>query len=289
MQIVATVNGEEISEKMLSQAVTRYIIQLEEEDENFSPTEENLRYLKVEALNSLIERLMLIQYAKREGIAVGEDEVAKRRTLLRSEYASEEEWEKNLTLFTINKDDLNSEIHNDLLIEKCLDRMFEANIEITENSLKTYYDENEKTMKEPDFFTFYEVQADGSEQAKQAALTLNSDQPVNIIRERLEAEMMELSHYADVPAYKLPPEVLNVLADLKYGQIGTMLIDDTNVVVYKLLQRKIGKPLVYDEIKEKLAKYLIESAKKDLYSLLVNGEMEKADIKYLDMAAITHK
>ena len=89
-------------------------------------------------------------------------------------------------------------------------------------------------------------------------------------------------HEADFPAYQLPEEVYNVLSDLGEDKIGTMVIDDNTIMVYKLLRRLNGKTLVFKEIKESLRNYMGEKGRKEVYSDLVNKLMETAKIEYIN-------
>ncbi len=68
---IVRINGEDITEILLESAVSRYIIQMEEdEDSDFEPTKDNMKFIKTEVLNRLIERTLLLQKAAVEKIEV---------------------------------------------------------------------------------------------------------------------------------------------------------------------------------------------------------------------------
>ncbi|MGA2142500.1 MAG: SurA N-terminal domain-containing protein, partial [Brevinematales bacterium] len=68
MGVIAEINGEQITMEMLDSAVGRYIVQLEEDEEaDFKPTKENMKFIKTEVLNFLMERKLLLKRAMEEG------------------------------------------------------------------------------------------------------------------------------------------------------------------------------------------------------------------------------
>lgn len=291
MSVIAKVNGFEIDDKMLESATTRYIIQMEEEDEEegFEPTEQNLKFIKTESLNYLIERMLLVQLAGKKGFKAAESEVAERVNELRSEYDDDEEWKTNLLQLRVTESGLRDELREDILIEKMLDIAYAEEASFTENDLKNYYEENKRLMREPDYYTFYEVVLDKPENLKLVGGIIESSKDIDRIKDGIAALGLELIDYVNVQSGRLPEEVYNVLTDLEPGKMGTMMLDDTTVVLYKLLKRTTGKELKYVDIKEDLRDYLVENARQEIYYRIVDEEMDKADIVYVDVSMIEKK
>lgn len=290
MSVVVKVNGQEISDSMLEASVARYFVQLEDDETvDFNPTPENMKYIRTESLNYLIERVLFLQLAQKKGIEIDEKEVERRIRLLRSEYENEEEWKANLLALSVKEEDLFQEIHDDLMIENLLEVLYSENIDMDEKALKQFYEENEARMKEPDLFTFYEVGVENVEQVQTAAITINSKIDIDEKEKRLNALGMQFVHHIDIPFTSLPEQVINVLNDLEPGKIGTMILDDQSLVVFQLLKRKIGKKYPFEDIKEHLGQYLKEQGRKETYSLVKNREMDKAEIEYVDLSTIQKK
>ncbi|OHD55813.1 MAG: hypothetical protein A2Y33_14355 [Spirochaetes bacterium GWF1_51_8] len=283
MEIIARVNGEEINSKMLDGAVARYIVQLEEdEDANMDLTPEGMKYLRAEVLNYLIERTVLLQAARKDGLSVSGDEVGGRLSGIRAGFDTEADWENNLLALGSNPEAIKDELAGDILLEKFLGRSYEKSIDITDDGLARYFEENQSRMKEPDLFTFYEVMVSSPAQVTTVATVFSKASDVSEIEEKIRAIDGEFRHEADIPAAQLPEEVYNILSDLEASKVGTMVIDDNTIMVYKLIRKTIGKKLVFSEIKDSLKSYLNASGRKAVYNSLLDGEMEKAKIEYVN-------
>lgn len=290
MFVIVKVNGREITDSMLESSVTRYFVQLEEDEEcDFQPTPENMKYIRAESLNYLIERVLFLQLAERKGIVVEDKDVRYRLNVLRAEYENEEDWRDNLLSVGANEETISQEIHDDLLIERLLESLYSEHLVLDEPSLRKYFEENESRMKEPDLFTFYEVGVENVEQVQTAAIIINSNHDITEKEKRLNALGMQFNHYTDLPSVNLPEEIYNVLNDLEAGKMGTMILDDQSLVVYQLLKRIAGKKFVFEEIKDHLGHYLKEQGKKETYSRVMNEELQNADIEYVDVSVISKK
>jgi hypothetical protein len=279
--VIAKVNGEELTREVVDRAVTRFIIQLEEDDTvSFEPNKENMKYVKTEVMNHLIERMLLLQKAKKDGLDVPLEAVSRNIEMMKSNFGTEDEWKANLTALRIPENTLFDEIKNDMIVEKYLGNHYLKDIQFSEEELKNYYNINERLMKEPDLFSFYEVYANNAAEVKTIHELINKHDDLAQITDELNKIKLELHNHTDVPAYQLPEEVYNVLSDVEVGKIASMQTPDQGMLVYKLTNKIMGKSLMYDDIKEKLAEYLIQNAKTDITNQLIKKEMDQAKIEY---------
>ena len=287
MSIIVKVNGDAITDKMLAKNLGRYIDQQKaDENSDFELTKENLKYVKTETLNYLIERRLLLQEAARKGIAVSREKVGENIAELRLNYETAAQWEARLVKLGVEESELFDEIREDLTTEAFLNDLYSTGINFTEGELKAYYEDNEARMKEPDLFSFYEVFSPSAGNLKAAVPIVQSDDSFEEIETSLKEIGLEVENHVNIPAYSLPAEVLNIVADLEVGKIGTMAIGEGGYVMYKLNRRHIGKKLNYDSIKKRLAEYLIAEGKKEVYADLVGKLMEAADIEYEDVTVL---
>ena len=290
MSVVAIINGKEITEKMLEKAVARYFIQMEEdEDVDFNPTAENMKFLRVESLNFLIERQVLLQLAEKLGMTVDNNIVENRINELRSTFEGEADWQNNLLALRISEEELDDEIRDDLVLELMLESLAKETIDMSDEALRAFFEDNQSRMKEPDLYTFYEVPLDSTEQVNTVAFILQEKSDLGTKKDKMEAFGLKLSHYADIESARMPEQVLNVLSDLEVGKMGTMLIEENQLVLYQLLKFKEGRTFDFDEIKDHLAVYLEQQARKELYAKLVAEQMEVAEIEYNDLSSIKRK
>ncbi len=294
--VVVTVNGESITEAVLDKAVGRYIVQLEEDTEEdpnskFDPNPENLKYVKTEVLNHLIEKTLLLQKARRDGVTVPHEAVARNIEMIRANFKDDQEWKNNLQVLRVQEEDLFEEIRRDMVLEKFLAEQYRESVTFSDEQLRAYYADNEKFMKEPDLFSFYEAYAQTADRVKIVIEEMKKAETLDALEREMKHVGIEFHNHVDVPAYQLPVPVVNVLSDLKPGEIASMQADETagGVLVYKLIGRIVGKKLVFEDIREKLSEYLVRSAKSEVTDRIIKEEMDKAEIRYQDTAYLGKK
>lgn len=141
-------------------------------------------------------------------------------------------------------------------------------------------------MKEPDLYTFHEIYVNGSTGLNEAAYILHNKSDLSELKKDFAARNMEFQHYTDIPASRLPEEIYNVVSDLEIGKIGTMMAGGEQLIVYQLIKKITGKKFEFKDIKHRLKEYLILQGRAEIKSRMVQEEMEKADIRYLDLSTL---
>jgi len=288
-QVVARVNGMEISREAFDDAVARYIVQLEEDSTcDFEPTEDNLKFIKTEVLNQVIDRTLLLQAAENEKTDVSKESILENLKSMRENFEDEEEWKKNLVALHIKEENLYDNIRQDMIIDRYLNDNFNGNLNITNAELKDYYDRNEKFMKEPDLFSFLEIYSENAGEVKLTYKIIEKENSIDLIQKELKSEGLSPHYHSEIPSYNLPAEVFSVLSDLEVGKIGTMPGPDDGIIVYKLTGKVPGQKLIFEDIKEKLAEYLVQASKNESIDKLINAQRDKAVIEYVDADYLKH-
>lgn len=289
MSTIVTVNKEPIESKDLDTAVARYLAQISEDTEtDFEASNDNIKYIRTEVLNFLIERVLLLQLAKTKDIATTDDVIESKISDIKSGYNTEE-WQSSLKQMKIQEDDLFNEIRNDIIMEQLLFAIYNENININDKTLLSYYNENENIMKNPDLFSFYELVMNTKEKVNLAVNIIADSDDIVQIKTRLKAQDIEFTNYTDLPAHQLPTNVINILADVEVGKIATMPSEDDRMVLFKLNNRIKGKKLDFNEIKNHLETSLRHKAQKEVYSQCVTDELDKANIEYIDISYLEQK
>ena len=288
MNLLVKVNGESIHTKDLNDAVTRYIVQLEEDEElAFEPGPENMKYIKTEVLNNLIERRLLLQIAREKKINVSDAAVEKNVQEIMSAYENAQAWENNLLALGTDSKHLFHEIKEDMILEKLKEILTESAVTFNDEDLENYFNEHKAQMKEPDLYTFYEITVASAEEVREVAFLLEQKKDISDLKKDFKARSMEFNHYTDIPETRLPAELLNVLSDLKEGKTGTLMAGENQLIVYRLIGKRTGKQLEFKNIKNKLKNYLMQQGQKETLDKLLDEEMQKAKIEYIDVSALS--
>lgn len=277
---IISVNGTMITDKDIERALIRYIVQLEEDESPYEPTEASLKFLRIEASNALISRVLLLDRAKRKGCVVSEEEVLKEIENIHSRFESKDNWDKNLMLFQLSEEDVHNEVKNDLLIERLID-LEASEEEITDELVTSFYEMNAQFIRDPTLYTFYEISAASKEKLEQIVQCLKTKEEVFEIENYVKEIGETFFHHVDVTEGSIPEAVREILGDLSSQQIGTMLLPEGGYVVYKLLARREGKQYPLTSVKNDLKRYLEHERRVKTYQRILDEEMEKADIRYL--------
>ncbi len=137
-QTVATVNDEVITNQELDQKYSQL------------PDQYKLFITKDAFLDQIINVKLLLQEAKKQGIAVSEIEIESEVNLIRESSPTDEAFEEALKQQNINLEQLKEQLREQLMINKLLNITVISKIEISESQIKSYYQTNEEYFKEND-------------------------------------------------------------------------------------------------------------------------------------------
>lgn len=139
-EVVATINGEEISayDLSVSQEQISAAAQAQGVDLNDPATQQSIRD---QAVDMLVNTELLRQEAESRGLSVSEEEVENRYEALVSEVGGEEILQARMNDFGVTEDVLFRDIHNELLIQKLLDEVFaETEVIVSAEEIQNFYD-----------------------------------------------------------------------------------------------------------------------------------------------------
>ncbi len=142
---VAIVNGMAISDDELNKEVGKALPQTYY---HATLNDEKLAKLKEKALQSLIEKTLLYQYARSQKINVSENEIDDVMKTLAKAYGSKKVLEKAFRQLGFTSKTFRKAIERDEVLKKLYKKEVEVNI--SDDELKAYYDKNRYKFKEPE-------------------------------------------------------------------------------------------------------------------------------------------
>ncbi|WP_299087270.1 peptidylprolyl isomerase [uncultured Metabacillus sp.] len=140
-----------------------------------SITKDNLYTFFVEqngeaAVDTLITKSIIEQEAKKEKVSVSDKEVDAELQELIDSYGGEETFNQQLTASGLTEEDVKEDVKTNLQIEKIL----EPSIEITEEEMKTYFDENKESFAK-------------TKQVKASHILVEDEKTANEVKEKIDA------------------------------------------------------------------------------------------------------
>jgi peptidyl-prolyl cis-trans isomerase C len=144
--VVAKVNGEEIKKDDLVRAARE--LQGRMQQGGASGTLNAAFYRQV--LDSIIARTLLEQEAKKEGVAVSDDEVKAQLAELRGNFPSAEAFDKALKEQGLTEAELTRQARNAFTIQKFIDSKVTSDVKVSDQDAKDFYAKNQDKMKRPE-------------------------------------------------------------------------------------------------------------------------------------------
>lgn len=133
--VVATVNGEEITKDLVSSRVESAKILLQSQGASVG----NEQALMNQALEQVIDETLIIQKAKEDGISASQEEVDEQYDILVQEFGSKAQLKKEMRNRGISSGEIKDEIAKYIIVEKYLNKET-SGIEVSEEEVKNYYE-----------------------------------------------------------------------------------------------------------------------------------------------------
>jgi len=147
-KLVARVNGTEIPQGMLEQALELYVAQRPQSVP--PPTPEQRLALRRDLVEALINQEILLQKAAGAGIEAPAQELDRRVQTLQARYGSREEMEKALQAAGMNVEQVRGLLERNLRIDGYMERQVRSGIRISDADVEAYYRAHPEEMKRPE-------------------------------------------------------------------------------------------------------------------------------------------
>jgi parvulin-like peptidyl-prolyl isomerase len=299
---LATVDGMEVKQKEVD--VYMNFIESQSTDGELTGSEEELKALEANIIDSLIVIKLLEKYAEENNITVSSQEISERMETVISSYASEEEFEENLESIGINRSFLEGELKGQLLRKKIYDEVTTEKT-ITDEDAKQYYDDNKevsyliparvKASHILAVFPWIESGSEETEEGRDEAL-----KKIEMVEDRLKigGDFEELAkQYSDdemtagnggdlgyISKGQTVAEFEEALFSLDEGQISQIIETEYGFHIIKIYDHQEEYYQDFEEVKESIKIYLLDLHKLEEYNDFIFSLIEEVDIEYfIDM------
>ncbi|MFP7255204.1 hypothetical protein CHH91_15090 [Virgibacillus sp. 7505] len=143
---VATVNGTEIKGEEYNSLLSSAQQQSQANGED-PTTDDGAKELKDQVLKSLVGNELLFQEAEKKNYEVSDKEVDEQMQSAKEQFENEDKFKEALEAAGTTEDEYKQRLKEGLLVNKYVDEELSPK-EVTEDDMKTYYEEMEKQAKE---------------------------------------------------------------------------------------------------------------------------------------------
>lgn len=289
---VAMVNGVAITTADFDREVGRYEQQMAMMGQPVSP--EQLQEIKGKVLDGMIDRELLYQESKKEGIKVDKTEVDQRISALKQKFPKEEDFKQTLERLGLTEASLRTQFEQELAVKALVDKKFAGKVTVTEQDMKKFYSDN------PDYFKTQERVRASHILAKVDAGANDADKKK--ARQKIEDVQKKVKkgedfgalakQYSDCPSsakggdldYFQRGQMVKPFEDaafaMKVGDVSNIVETQFGYHLIKLTDKQGAGKVSFDEAKDKIKGYLEqqkmgEEVKQYVAQLKQKGKVEK--------------
>lgn len=284
--VVARVNGSEITLVHFTDALAL----LESVADGVSPDEPapddsletgELRLLKEEVLNELIEEELILQYAAKNGLLVNEEELGDGEKAARSDFegTSFDDFIASkygsLTAWRVG-------LKRTLLITKVIDSIKARAPEVGDGEAESYYKENIKKYQVPEQVRALMIVLPTKEEANAALKRLKKENFKELAKELSKGpEALRGGDLGFFGIGDMPGEFEDAVFSLKKGKTSKVIESPYGFHIFKLVEKKKGRKLSYKDVKDKIMASLAHEKAEMEYVEWILKEKQGAEIEML--------
>ncbi|MEK6590848.1 MAG: peptidylprolyl isomerase [Nitrospinota bacterium] len=280
IKVIAMVNGEKITVDEFEQefSVLRKKKGIDEIGE-----EGQLKTLRKNLLNQLIEKKLLLQEARRLDLSVKDGELDDEMKKMIAGYPSDV-FQEMLHTKGMNREDWREKVKENMLIGKLIDRKLKGNIHVSNNDIDSYFKSHFKNFSKPLQFHIVQIVVKSQEDAISIrSELLKGGDFEKIAREKSigpEAEKGgDLGFFSEG---QMPQEFDDVILKLKVGDISYPLKTPYGYHIFKLVERREPGKMEYGEAKEKIRNILMKERYDNAFKNMMVSLKDSAKIEIKD-------
>jgi len=169
--LIAEVNNTGISYQQWQNAFSTFISRYDNQTLS-NMTDQTLASIKNSVTEQLISSILLYQYAQGKNIDIPENDINEEIEAVKDNFDSEAEFNEALKRNNLTLNQLKDDIKRQLMIGEAIEQEYEE-IEITEEEISQYYEENKEVFFEPEKRKIRHILVEDKEEAERIMNQLN--------------------------------------------------------------------------------------------------------------------
>jgi len=256
---------------------------------------EQVSSIRREVLESMIRRELLYQAARKSGIKSDENAINKDINSLKQQFFGETEYKNELSRRGINEEVLRARMVRNSLLQKYVDKEFTGKVNVTDKEIQDYYQKNIDLFKQ--LFQmrishiFIQFDAKSSDSRKKELRGKVEKILKNLKDDQDFADLAR--EYSDGPTKnnggdlgylrkgQLEKQFESKVLTLKKGEITDIIETEYGFHIFKVTDIKPETILAYENVKEKVKKFLVDEKTKKEADEYARKLREKSDVKIL--------
>ena len=256
---------------------------------------EQVSSIRREVLESMIRRELLYQVARKSGIKPDENAINKDISSLKQQFSDETEYKNELSKRGINEEVLRARMIRNSLVQKYVSKEFTDKVDVTDKEIQDYYQKNIDLFKQPfqmrvSHISIQSDPKDGDSHKKE--LRGKAEKILKNLKD--DKDFADLAReYSDGPTKnkggdlgylrkgQLEKQFESKIFALKKGEITDVIETEYGFHIFKVTDIKPETILAYENVKEKVKKFLVDEKTKQEADEYARKLREKTDVKIL--------
>jgi peptidyl-prolyl cis-trans isomerase C len=265
---VAFVNGTKLSRTALDQEVSAIQQRMQMGGQTLSA--EQSSELQGTVLDRMIDRELLFQASKKEGVKIEEKSISEEIAKFKGQFPSDEAFKETLTNMQLTEEDLKGEFGRGLAIQEFVEKSIISKIAVSDDDIKKFYDENKDEFRQAEQVRASHILVSIAENADEATKKAAREKIVDLQKQiKGGADFAELAKTnSQCPSsamggdlgYFTKGRMVKPFEDaafgLKNGEVSDIVETNFGFHLIKVTDRKEESMQKYDDVKERIGDFL---------------------------------
>lgn len=222
-----------------------------------------------QVLENLIDRELLYQQSRKQGISIKDAEVNEQLDHVKKQYPSEQAFKDSMAEDHLTEDTVKSRIRMNLAVQQFVEKEFAGKADVTEAEAKSFYDEHPEYFTEPETIRVSEIliKTDLKAEAKKR----DDGKKLEDIRKRLQKEedfAVLAKEYSQSPSAaqggdlgvlprgRMPKAFDEAAFSLNPGEVSNVVETDLGLHLIKVHEKKPEKVIPFKEAEKSIRQHL---------------------------------
>jgi len=220
---------------------------------------------KKSVLEQMIEAVILLQWAEREGIEISDKTIKARIAEIKKSFPTVHEFHKSLAEQGMTVDDLSRDIKKQIIIDKLIAMRAKA-VAITDEEIRSFYDKNADLYVQNNKFHLQQISRKDIKDIQTEKLKLDT------------GEIFSGDDLGIVEKGMLPVQDDSSIFELKTGDISDIIPGEAGYYIFKAVEVIPGRETKFQDVKDNIRKFLLNEKGRTQYTKDLQEEKASSKI-----------
>jgi peptidyl-prolyl cis-trans isomerase C len=262
-EVLATVDGATVTLSEFKAALEKLKSQLPKGD---SLDPEGVKTLKMNLLNQLIEKKILMTEAKKLGITVSEAEINAQINKIMGEYPDSETFNSRMKEENVDVDSWKKEIEYQIMLDKLVKAVAGSDITVTPEEIQKYYNDHLDQYNSPTRVRALQIMLETREQAQTILNEIKKGADFSELAKTYSISPDsekggDLGYFSEE---EMPPSFA-IVFKMKPGELSDVVESEYGFHIFKVIDRREAKMLSLDEARPEIEEKLKRAKSEEKY------------------------